>query len=71
MGARQRPLGSPDLTAVELGNEDKQPVGGCVNVGGESGDGGGEGIVVHGGEIVGGDSVKGGHGTRKSAEKLK
>ena len=71
VGARQRPLGSPDLTAVELSNEDKQPVRGCIDVGGESGDGGGEGVVAHGGEIVGGDGVKGGHGTRKFVDKLK
>ena len=39
--------------------------------GGEGGDGSGEGIVVHDGEIVGGDVVNGGHGTRKVDEKLK
>ena len=71
VGARQRPLSGPDLAAVELGDEDKQPVRGGMDVGGEGGDRGGEGVVVHGGEIVGGDGVKGGHGTRKSAEILK
>ena len=71
VGTGQRPLGGPDLAAVELGDEGKQPVGGGVDVGGKGGDGDGEGIVVHRGEIVGGDGVNGGHGTGKFAEKLK
>ena len=71
MGARQRSLRGPDFAAVELADEGKQPVRGGMDVGGESGDGGGQGVVVHGGEIVGGDGVKGDHGTRKSVEKLK
>ena len=52
VGARQRPLGGPDLAAVELGDEGEESVGGGVNVGGESGDGSSERVVVHGGEIV-------------------
>ena len=52
MGARKRPLGGPDLAAVELGDEDQQAVGGGVDVSGDGGDGGGERVVVHGGEIV-------------------
>ena len=52
MSAGQRPLSGPDLAAVELGDEDEEPVGGGVDVGGEGGDGGGERVVVHGGEIV-------------------
>ena len=69
--AGQRPLRAPDLAAVELGDEGKQPVRGGVDMGGEGGDGGGQGVVVHGGEIVGGDGVEGDHRTRKFAEKLK
>ena len=71
MGARKRPLVGPDLAAVELGDEGEEAEGGGVDVGGKGGDGDGEGIVVHGGEIVGGDGVNGGHGTGKFAEKLK
>ena len=71
VGTGQRPLGGPDLAAVELGDEGKQPVRGGVDVGGKGGDGDGEGIVVHRGEIVGEDGVNGGHGTGKFAEKLK
>ena len=71
MGAGQRPLVGPDLAAVELGDEGEEAPGGGVDVGGKGGDGDGEGIVVHGGEIVGGDGVNGGHGTEKFAEKLK
>ena len=52
VGAGQRPLGGPDLAAVELGDEGKEAVGGGVNVGGEGGDGSGKGVVVHRGEIV-------------------
>ena len=66
VGAGQRPLVSPDLAAVELGNEGKKAVCGGVDVGGEGGDGGGKGVVVHGGEIVSGDGVDGGHGTKKN-----
>ena len=61
VGAGQRPLGGPDLAAVELGDEDQQPVRGGVDVGGEGGDGGGERVVVHGGEIVGGGGMKNSH----------
>ena len=64
VGARQRPLGSPDLAAVELGNEDEKAVGGSVNVSGEGGDRGGEGVVVHGGEIVRRDGMKSSHGIK-------
>ena len=62
VGAGQRPLGGPDLAAVELGDEDEQAVRGSVDVGGEGGDGGGEGVVVHGGEFIHGNGVQGGHG---------
>ena len=71
VGAGQRPLGGPDLAAVELGDEGKEAVRGGMNVGGEGGDGGGERVVVHGGEIVGGGGVNGGHETRKFAVRLK
>ena len=63
---RQRPLGGPDLAAVELGDEGKQPVRGGMDVGGEGGDGGGQRVVVHGGEIVCCDGIWSGHGVRKS-----
>ena len=66
VGTGQRPLCSPDLAAVELGNEDEKAVGGSVNVGSEGGDGGGECVVVHGGEIVRYDGIWSGHGVRKS-----
>ena len=59
VGAGQRPLGGPDLAAVELGDEGEKPVRGGMDVGGEGGDGSGESVVVHGGEIVGGVSAKG------------
>ena len=52
VGAGQRPLRGPDLAAVELGDEDEEPVRGGVDVGGEGGDSGGQGVVVHGGEIA-------------------
>ena len=52
VGARQRPLCGPDLAAVQFGDEDEKAVGGGMDVGGEGGDGSGEGVVVHGGEIV-------------------
>ena len=71
MGAGQRTLSGPDLAAVELGDEGEQPVRGGVDVGGEGGDGGGEGVVVHGGEFISGDRVNGSHGSRKDiVEKL-
>ena len=71
VGAGQRPLRAPDLAAVELGDEGKQPVRGGMDMGGEGGDGGGQGVVVHGGEIVGGDGGDGGHGIRNFSDKLK
>ena len=52
VGARQRPLCGPDLAAVELGDEGEESVSRSMDVGGEGGDGGGERVVVHGGEIV-------------------
>ena len=53
MGAGQRTLGGPDFTPVKLGDEHEEAVRGGVNVGGEGGDGCGERVVVHGGEIIG------------------
>ena len=46
VGTGQRPLGSPDLAAVELRDEGEESVGGGVDVNGEGGDGGGKGVVV-------------------------
>ena len=63
MGAGQRPLRGPDFAAVEFLNEGEQPVGGGIDVSGEGGDGGGEGAVVHGGEIVGDGRRKSRHET--------
>ena len=65
VGAGQRPLGGPYFAAVELGDEGEKAPGGGMDVGGEGGDGSGEGIVVHGGEIIGWDSLNGGHGIRR------
>ena len=64
VGARQRPLGGPDFAAVELGDEGKQPVRGGVDVGGEGGDGSGQGVVVHGGEVIRGEGVCNSHGIK-------
>ena len=61
VGAGHRPLGGPDLAAVELGDEDEEPIRGGVNVGGEGGDGSSERVVVHGGEIVGEDRMRSRH----------
>ena len=61
-GAGQRPLRSPDLAPVELGDEDEEAVRGGVDVGGEGGDGGGESVVVHGGEFIHRDGGQGSHG---------
>ena len=47
VGAGQRPLRGLDLAAVELGDEDEQPVRGGVDMGGEGGNGAGESVVVH------------------------
>ena len=66
VGARQRPLRGPDLAAVELGDEGEEAVCGGVDVGGEGGDGGGEGVVVHGMEIVGGDVMSSSHGIKRT-----
>ena len=52
VGARQRPLRRPDFAAVELGDEDKQPVRGGMDVGSQGRDGSGESVVVHGVELV-------------------
>ena len=65
VGAGQRPLGGPDLAAVELGDEGKQAVGGGVDVGGESGDGSGKRVVVHGGEVIRGEGVCNSHGIKR------
>ena len=46
VGARQRPLRGPDLAAVEFGDEDEEAPGGGMDVGGESGDGGGENFEI-------------------------
>ena len=46
VGAGHRPLGGPDLAAVELGDEDEEPIRGGVNVGGEGGDGSSERVVA-------------------------
>ena len=43
---------APCAAQVELGCEGEKAVGGGVDMCGESGDGGGERVVVHGGEIV-------------------
>ena len=59
----------PDLAAVELGDEDQKAPRGGVDVGGVGGDGGGESVVVHGGEFVGGDGMNGDHGTENSLKK--
>ena len=64
VGAGQRPLGGPDLAAVELGDEGEEAVGSGVDMGGESGDGSGKGIVVHGCEIDCGDGILSYHGIR-------
>ena len=50
--------------------EDEEPVRGGMDVGGEGGDGSRERVVVHGGEIIGGVSAKGWHGTRKSTDEI-
>ena len=55
------PCAAQTSLAVELSDEDKEPVRGGMDVGGEGGDGGGEGVVVHGGEIVGEIRVEGSH----------
>ena len=47
VGARQRPLGGPPLTPVQLGDEYEKAVGRGVNMGRKGSDGRGEGIVVH------------------------
>ena len=62
VGAGQRPLRGPDLAAVELGDEDKQPVRGGMDVGGKGRDGSGESVVVHGAEIVRRNGMQVGHG---------
>ena len=43
----KRPLGGPDLSAVELRDEGEESGGGGVDVSGEGRDGGGECVVVH------------------------
>ena len=65
VGARQRPLSGPDLAAVELGDEGEEPVRGGMDVGGEGGDGSGEGVVVHGGEIIRRDGMRSSHGLKR------
>ena len=65
VGAGQRPLGGPDLAAVELGDECEEAPGGGMDVSGEGGDGGGERIVGHGGKIVRGNGMQDGHGTSR------
>ena len=62
MSARQRPLRGPDFAAVELGDEGEKAVRGGVDVGGKCGDGGGEGVVVHGGKVIRRKGVQVGHG---------
>ena len=61
VGAGQRSLRSPDFAAVELGDEDEEPVGGGMDVGGKGRDGGGKRVVVHGGEIAGEDRTRSSH----------
>ena len=62
VSAGQRPLGGPHFAAVELGDEDEESIRGGVDVGGKRGDGGGEGVVVHGGKIIRWKGVQVGHG---------
>ena len=66
VGARQRPLRGPDLATVELGDEYEEAVRRGMDVGGESGDGGGEGVVVHGGEIIRRNGMQDGHGSQEN-----
>ena len=61
VGAGHRALSGPDLAAVELGDEGEKAVRRSMDVGGESGDGGGKRVVVHGGEIVGEDRMRSRH----------
>ena len=61
MGAGQRTLGGPDFTSVKFGDEHEEAVRGSVDVGGEGGNGGGERVVVHGGEIIGDGRVESCH----------
>ena len=65
MSAGQRPLSGPDLASVELGDECEETPGGGVDVSGEGGDGGGERVVVHGGEIVCRSGMQIGHGVSR------
>ena len=65
VGARQRPLRGPDLAAVELGDEGEEAVCGGMDVGGEGGDGSGEGVVVHCGEVIRGEAVCNSHGIKR------
>ena len=65
VGARQRPLRGPDIPAVEFGDEGEQPVRGGMDVGGEGGDGSGEGVVVHCGEVIRGEAVCNSHGIKR------
>lgn len=64
VGAGEGALGGPDLTVVELGDEDEEAVGGGVDVGGEGGDGGGECVVVHACRVVRIDGERRYHGGR-------
>ena len=59
------PCAAQTLAAVELGDEDKQPVRGGMDMGGESGDGGGQGVVVYGGEVIRGEGVCNSHGLKR------
>ena len=61
VSAGQCPLRGPDFAAVELGDEGEKAVRGGVDVGGESGDGSGEDVVVHGGEIIVDERVESSH----------
>ena len=54
-------MGGPDFTPVKLGDEHEEAVRGGVDVGSEGGDGGGERVVVHGGEIIGDGRVESSH----------
>ena len=65
MSAGQRPLSGPDLASVELGDECEETPGGGMDVSGEGGDGGGERVVVHGGEIVRRNGMQIGHGVSR------
>ena len=55
----------PHLAAIELGDEGEKSVCGGVDVSGEGGDRAGEGVVVHGGEIVRRDGMKSSHGIKR------